>query len=374
MLAALGVGAAAVAGGLTWYELAQDDRPITVASWRASRGERYLVAHRGAGDVKPEHTLQAYRAARSWGAQAMEISASSTSDGVLICMHDLTYDRTTNFTGVIHDQPSSVLSHVRVLQPQLGPAWTRAPLPQVPLLDEALSELGGHAVLCLEPKRDEDYDAVIAMIDKHKLHDSVVIKLFHTSSKLAVASAAGYPVFAYLAQSDVSLDTIDQLAARLDADRDYLVIPSASNDTEEYLPDNLVAAAVATGVPVWVYPIHRRSEAEHYFNLGVAGVISASIGYSRSVIGPKRAEEWSSGAISPGEITREPATTAYAPRWGSDGTLALAAQGEQHFLTLGQLSPLKDARRSYRIDFEARWDTLPLDTGACLSIAFGHAD
>jgi glycerophosphoryl diester phosphodiesterase len=379
MLGVIGLGAVATAGGLSWYELASGGpTPITVARWRAERGKRYLIAHRGAGDVRPEHTMLAYRAARSWGAQAMEISASSTSDGVLICMHDLTYDRTTNFKGVIHDQPSSVLSQVRVVEPQLGPAWTTEPLPEVPLLDEALAELGGHAVLCVEPKRDEDYDAVIAMIHKHKLVDSVMIKLYFQSKKLDVARQAGFPVFAYLGQSDVSVQAIQALAARLDPATDCLVIPSASNDTEEYLPENLVTAAVATGIPVWVYPVHRRSEADRYFGQGVEGVITASMGYSDGKVPRASATDWASQAIAVGEVTREPATTAFAPAWTADGTFTLAARGVQHFVTLGQLSPLKDAAtkggQRYQIDFEARWDALPSDLGSCLSIAFGHSD
>jgi glycerophosphoryl diester phosphodiesterase len=308
----------------------------------------------------------------------MELSASSTSDGVLICMHDLTYDRTTNFKGVIHDLPSSVLSQVRVVQPQLGPAWTRAPLPEVPLLEQALTELGGHAVLCVEPKRDDDYEAVVALIRKHKLLDSVMIKLYYQSKNLDTARQAGLPVFAYLGQGDVSVAAIQALAARLDPATDCLVIPSGSTDAEEYLPDELVAAAVRTGVPVWVYPVHRRSEADRYYAQGVEGVITASMGYSAGTVRRRTAVDWAAEAIAVGEITREPATTAYAPSWTADGTFTLAARGVQHFVTLGQLSPLKDAAtkgsQRYRIDFEARWDTLPGDLGSCLSIAFAHAD
>lgn len=379
MLTAIGLGAVATAGGVSWYELAHGGAAkITLERWRAERGSRYLIAHRGAGDVRPEHTMVAYRAARDWGAQAMELSASSTSDGVLICMHDLTYDRTTNFKGVIHDLPSSVLSQVRVVQPQLGPAWTRQPLPEVPLLEQALTELGGHAVLCIEPKRDDDYEAVVALIRKHKLVDSVMIKLYYQSKKLDLARQAGFPVFAYLGQSDVSVDALQALAARLDPAIDCLVIPSGSNDAEEYLPDQLVSAAVSTGVPVWVYPVHRRSEADRYYAQGVEGVITASVGYSHGTVRARNAVDWAAEAIAVGEITREPATTAYAPGWTADGTFTLAARGVQHFVTLGQLSPLKDAAvkgtQRYRIDFEARWDALPSDLGSCLSLAFAQAD
>jgi glycerophosphoryl diester phosphodiesterase len=34
-----------------------------LADWVADRGERYLVGHRGAGDVLPEHSMASYQAA-----------------------------------------------------------------------------------------------------------------------------------------------------------------------------------------------------------------------------------------------------------------------------------------------------------------------
>ena len=76
-----------------------------------------------------------------------------TSDGVLVCMHDLTYDRTTTGHGTVASQPSSVLSTIGILQPQLGPRWVRTPLPVVPrLADVLLSFQGRHRHLPGSPR------------------------------------------------------------------------------------------------------------------------------------------------------------------------------------------------------------------------------
>jgi glycerophosphoryl diester phosphodiesterase len=124
-------------------------------------------------------------------------------------MHDLTYDRTTNLTGPIHSLPSSVLADARVLQPQLGSAWTQpANAPAVPRLADVLTAVGGRAVLCVEAKRDADYPAVMRLIEQHRLTDSVIVKAFHASRRIAQAKLAGYPVFCYLAANDVSADSI----------------------------------------------------------------------------------------------------------------------------------------------------------------------
>lgn len=55
-----------------------------------------LVAHRGASAYAPEHTLAAYRLALEQGADFVEQDLQVTKDGVLVCLHDLTLERTTN--------------------------------------------------------------------------------------------------------------------------------------------------------------------------------------------------------------------------------------------------------------------------------------
>ena len=58
--------------------------------------KKTLVAHRGASAYAPEHTLTAYRLALQQGADYVEQDLQITKDGVLVCLHDLTLERTTN--------------------------------------------------------------------------------------------------------------------------------------------------------------------------------------------------------------------------------------------------------------------------------------
>ena len=62
--------------------------------------KKQLVAHRGASAYAPEHTLDAYRLAIEQGADFVEQDLAVTKDGVLVCIHDLTLDRTTNVEDV----------------------------------------------------------------------------------------------------------------------------------------------------------------------------------------------------------------------------------------------------------------------------------
>src|SRR4051812_8185702 len=58
--------------------------------------KKQLIAHRGASAYAPEHTIAAYTRAIEQGADFVEQDLAVTSDGVLVCIHDLTLERTTN--------------------------------------------------------------------------------------------------------------------------------------------------------------------------------------------------------------------------------------------------------------------------------------
>ncbi|HVL67541.1 MAG TPA: glycerophosphodiester phosphodiesterase family protein [Vicinamibacterales bacterium] len=59
-------------------------------------GTKGLVAHRGASAYAPEHTLAAYELAIEQRADFVEQDLGVTKDGVLVCIHDLSLERTTN--------------------------------------------------------------------------------------------------------------------------------------------------------------------------------------------------------------------------------------------------------------------------------------
>ena len=322
----------------------------------------------------PEHTMPAYQAAADWGAHALEVSTSSTSDGVLVCMHDLTLDRTTDGSGPVNAHTWAELSRLTVIQPQLGPAWTDANV-RIPQLEQVLTTFGGRLVLCLEAKRYEDYPLMMDLVAKHGLQKSVIVKAFHASNAIADAKSSGYPVFSYFGVPDVGLAAIAAAAKPLNAGTDYLVLPTTGAATgDQLLPAEYVQAAVGTGIPVWVYPVHRRYEADYFFGLGVSGLITPNYSYLSNRVPSTRYDSWSSKAVASGEMNELPDQKTYAPQWTGADELTLAKRDSQHFITLGQFAPLATATGSYQIDLQARWNLLPQDTGTGIAIAFGHAD
>jgi glycerophosphoryl diester phosphodiesterase len=85
-LVGIGIGISAAAD-LTFAQRGPDP---------SSAAKKILVAHRGASAYAPEHTFESYELALKQGADFVEQDLQITRDGVLVCLHDLTLERTTN--------------------------------------------------------------------------------------------------------------------------------------------------------------------------------------------------------------------------------------------------------------------------------------
>lgn len=69
-----------------------------------------VVAHRGANDEEPEHSLAAYLRAIDQGVDAIECDVRLTADGTLVCVHDRRIDRTSTGTGPVSAMTLSELA------------------------------------------------------------------------------------------------------------------------------------------------------------------------------------------------------------------------------------------------------------------------
>lgn len=83
----LGLGAGTIAAGIP---VTSRERPTK------DTARKILIAHRGASAYAPEHTLESYRLAIKQGADFVEQDLQITRDNQLVCLHDLTLERTTN--------------------------------------------------------------------------------------------------------------------------------------------------------------------------------------------------------------------------------------------------------------------------------------
>jgi glycerophosphoryl diester phosphodiesterase len=77
---------------------------IAAAGAQQPSAKKQLVAHRGASGYAPEHTVYAYKLAIEQGADFVEQDLAVTKDGILVSIHDLTLERTTNVEEVFPDR------------------------------------------------------------------------------------------------------------------------------------------------------------------------------------------------------------------------------------------------------------------------------
>jgi glycerophosphoryl diester phosphodiesterase len=193
--------------------------------WAQPAPRKLNVAHRGASAYAPEHTLAAYRLALAQGADYVEQDLAVTKDGVLICLHDPTLERTTDVEQLFPDRATTVTWEGKTERAWLANDFTLAEIKtldagswfdrkfageRIPTFDEAVALVKGKAGLFPELKTPEVYDGrnvdferlVAAALDKHGLRGAtadpktpVILQTFSEASAKKLASIKiGVPV------------------------------------------------------------------------------------------------------------------------------------------------------------------------------------
>ena len=99
------------------------------------------VNHRGYNSIAPENTLPAFILSKKMGFEYVETDISYTLDGIPVCIHDTTIDRTSNGTGTVAN-----MTYEQLLQYDFG-SWKSLEYTgtKIPTFDEFMSlckELG----------------------------------------------------------------------------------------------------------------------------------------------------------------------------------------------------------------------------------------
>src|SRR5215204_2992282 len=110
---------------------------------RTVRGEWPVnLAHRGASDMAPENTIEAFRLAVEAGAGGLELDVHMTRDGHIVVIHDAAVDRTTNGSGAVSEMTLDEFRRLdagHIFSPDGGPTRPyRGRGVRVPTLGEVL--------------------------------------------------------------------------------------------------------------------------------------------------------------------------------------------------------------------------------------------
>lgn len=113
------------------------------------RPKPYVMAHRGNSTACPENTLVAFQRAFDEGADILETDLHVTADGVFVCIHDATLDRTTLSTGSVE---AMMLEELKQASACYGRSEFEAE--RIPTLKETMAEVPAGRILALELKSD----------------------------------------------------------------------------------------------------------------------------------------------------------------------------------------------------------------------------
>jgi glycerophosphoryl diester phosphodiesterase len=224
-------------------------------------GRPWIIAHRGASHDRPENTVDAFRHARTLGADAVELDVRRTADGTLVVIHD----------PVIGGRPVVETTRSRLA----------AVAPSVPDLTDALAACSGLWV-DVEVKNDPsepdwEPEATLAGTVVRLLagRDDIVISSFDPAS-VGIAVAAGMRAGLLV---DEGVDPIAAMATV--GGLEFLFPPLGSMDAA----GEVVAAASASGVEVGVWWTDNPATMRRLAAAGVGAIFTKSPDVARGAFG-----------------------------------------------------------------------------------------
>ena len=212
------------------------------------------IGHRGAAAYAPENTLVSVRRAIEIGVDFVEIDVQSTSDGVVVLMHDKRIDRTTNGTGYVKELSWRELSAFR-------DAKSGQPIPR---LEDVLEEARDRTQLMIELIDPSIASPVMDLVRKASSIDRVMIASFHHRAVLnARKLAANLRTLALMEAVPVS-----STAFARDAGCTHVGL-SVDSITAEFVGD-----LHGEGLQVFAYTANDERDIRWLGRIGVDGIVS----------------------------------------------------------------------------------------------------
>ena len=240
-----------------------------------------VIAHRGASGYAPEHTFAAYDRALALGCDYLEQDLQMTSDGVLVCMHDETLNRT--ITGA--SGPVSALTLSELQRHDAG-SWFNRAFPaaadpafadeRVPTLDAVLARYRERAAFYIETKQPESAPGMerelLRLLEKHDL-----IEAARTEGRVLIQSFSGASL-RLIHALDPALPLIQLLpsgAALRDAHlREIAGYAIGIGPSFRDVDARFVQSAHSAGLVVHPYTVNMTTDMARMIALGVDGMFT----------------------------------------------------------------------------------------------------
>lgn len=242
----------------------------------------FYISHRGGPLRFPEHSMEGYRASAAAGFP-VEPDVQLTSDGVAVCLHDATVDRTmTGATGNVASLTFEQFMAARVRPARPG---FRTALPAT--WDQVLTELGGKILLVPEIKAPSAATAVIDSIAARGLHRACIIQSFNYAHAQA-AAAAGIAAM-WVSDAATSTDLDNMIADGIE----FLGCSTA-------VSAGYVGAVKARGLRVAIYTVRDAVSSAAQFAKGADGIWADDAWALTGAYVPRDADPYADGTVWPG--------------------------------------------------------------------------
>ncbi len=241
---------------------------------------KLVIAHRGGAGLWPENTMHAFTRAVEMGVDVLELDVHSTSDGMIVVIHDPTLERTTNGKGSVNAMTFAELKTLDAAYRWTPDGGASYPLRgqgiEIPSLSEVLTTFP-NVRFNIEPKHGQPSLAapLCRMLRENKVTDrvmvgsfkSAVLNEFRRTCPEVATSASTSEVSTFLALSATSLEGNYSGAAKA------LQVPEYSAGLHVITP-GFVDAAHRRDLQVHAWTINDTEGMKRLLDFGVDGIIT----------------------------------------------------------------------------------------------------
>lgn len=203
------------------------------------RPDRVLVAsHRATHLVYPENSLPAMKESIRIGADFIETDVRQTKDGVLVCIHDNSIDRTTNGKGKVEDMTYAQLQQYFLL---FNGNPTRE---KIPTFKKVLQLVKGNIMLDIDYKAEGDRagKATTHLLRKMRMEQQCLFFLYDYKDAAALYQLNPHLQFMARTYNEADVDSVLQLS---------VAVPAIHGD-DGFYTDSLMMRIRSAGKRVWM--------------------------------------------------------------------------------------------------------------------------
>ncbi len=233
------------------------------------------IAHRGSRLLWPENTMQAFRGAVDLGYRYLETDLHITADGVLVCIHDDTVDRTTDGAGKVADYTFDDLARLDAGFRHRGRDGHsfRGSGVTVPSLEEVATSLPD-VRLIVDMKVDGLVDELATAIERYDLAERIIVGSF-SDGRIAE--------FTEVTEGNVPTSTgptaarswmlTSRVGRGAGGTASALQLPTQMRGLR-VVDQKLIETAHAKGLQVHVWTVNDRDEMGQLLDMGVDGIVT----------------------------------------------------------------------------------------------------